>query len=1110
MYKESTIDHVRNADIVTVVMHYCELKRAGSLFEAKSPFNPNDKTPSFKVSPVKNNFVCYSTQKKGDAIKFVMEKENCNFVEAVEKIAGICGIVLEKEEVTEEVKKKQSEKEELFKLMDWAAKKYQKSLHSLPADHWAKKMISDREINEETLLTFGIGFAPDEWKFLTNTIIEHGKLEPAKTAGIVGTKDSSAFDLFKNRLIFPIEDINGNIIGFGGRCSDDDPAKDSGKKYINSKETVIYSKSRSLYGIFQAKNSISKSKTAILTEGYTDVTAMHQNGCDNTVSSGGTALTDEQCKLIKRIAAHVIICRDNDGYDDKGNPKAGLKAALEDIDKLLFNGLKTSVCVFPEGEDPDSFSRKIAKEKIVFGTKNRLPVSYESISEYVPQNAQDAVLWKTTFLHNQAANDPDKISESVTAVAKMLFQIKDDIKRGVYMKDCAKILKQPIKNLKERVEDLTEIALENAASENKKTGTTAEDLGLPIGADFEEFKDFRYCTIGNSCWFQSRNGNFFKGTNYRLTPLFHVYGKSDNKRLCEVVNESGAKKLIDFDSTDFVSRNKFDEALINEGFFVNLENFSAKEFTLMRNRILSDFVMAFELKTLGWQKEGFFAFANCVWVNGIMKEVNQYGIVQVETDKKESSEYFEEVKHYYSPSFSEIYKHTRDDDDPYENDRYFVFKKSPTTLTSWMKQMQKVYGKKAITGIAFIIASMFRDIYIKRYQFFPHLFLTGEKGSGKSKFGESLVAMFTYKQEPFDLNSGTPVAFYRRLSRIMNAPTMLEEFHDNVEDKIFQSLKGAYDGRGREMGKASGDNRTTTTKVNSSLIILSQYLSSRDDNSLTSRSIIEHFIKPQESFTNEQLQEYSQLKAWEEEGLSSMLIDILQHRKEVEEKLHITYAEINKQLKKELLGIEYQERMLQNYVALLAPMKLLQNALDFPFTYEDMQAQFKEAIIDSSDLIVESEGLAEFWRTLEYLLDRQPYPLLVRGSHFVIDTFPSLSLQTRKGEKDNAWVNKDRKKLLMLRLNAVHQLYHKEVSSREGVAVITENTLRNYFKSKKYFIGAVKSHRFDDTSTSAYVFDYSMMEAGGILNLERVKKEKEDSTPDNSNDDPDLPDWLKK
>ena len=353
-----------------------------------------------------------------------------------------------------------------------------------------------------------------------------------------------------------------------------------------------------------------------------------------------------------------------------------------------------------------------------------------------------------------------------------------------------------------------------------------------------------------------------------------------------------------------------------------------------------------------------------------------------------------------------------------------------------------------------------------------------------------MVALFLYKQEPFDLNSGTPVAFYRRLSRIMNAPTMLEEYHDNVDDKIFQPIKGAYDGRGREMGKATGDNRTTTTKVNCSLIILSQYLSSRDDNSLTSRSIVEHFIKPQEAFTNVQLEEYAKLKSWEEEGLSSMLMDIIKHRPMVEENIHTTYAAINKQMKIDLKGIEYQERMLQNYVALLAPMKLLWEQFTFPFTYETMYNQFKEAIIDSSDLIIESEGLAEFWRTLEYLLDRKPFPLLIKDTHFAIDKPISLSFQTRKGEKDTVWQNDSRKDILILRLNAVHQLYHKEVSTREGNEVIGENTLRNYFKSKKYFLGSVKSHQFNDTKTSAYVFDYSMMYEGGVLNLTRGVQEQ--------------------
>ncbi|UOX32396.1 DNA primase [Flavobacterium sediminilitoris] len=1116
MYKQESIDRIREADIHTIISNYAVLKKSGSLWECKSPFNPEERSPSFKVSTVKNNFVCYSTQQSGDGLKFVMLIDKCTFIEAVEKIASICNITLEREEETEEVKRKRSEREEHYILMEWASKQYQKSFRNLPSEHWVKQMIIDRDINEETIISFGIGYAKDDWKFLTNILLDNAKFELGKSSGLISVKDSNSYDFFKNRFMFPIHDVNGNVIGFGGRCAEDDPAKENGRKYINSKETLIYSKSKSLYGIFQAKNSIVKSRTAVLVEGYTDVTALHQNGCDMAVASGGTALTDDQCKLIKRFADQVIICRDNDGFKENGEPKAGTKAALEDIDKLLFHGLKVRVVLFPVGEDPDSYSRKIKEECASPSTKrNGNLVAYENIKDYIFDNSQDAVIWKTTFLKNQAANDPDKLSECVNKVCEMLFQIKDDVKHNAYLVECKKLLKQPVAVMKSIITDLSEKAIENfqnATGRNDRA--TAEDLGLPEGADFEEFKKFRFCTIENACWFQGRSGSFFKGTNYRITPLFHVYGKSDNKRLCEIINEVGSKKLIDFDSSAFVSRNKFDEALINEGFFVSTENFDSKQFTLMKNRILSDFILAFELKTLGWQKEGFFAFANCVYYNGIIKNVNNYGIVQVETDSPDESEYFEEVKHYYSPAFSEIYKHTREDDDPYENDRYFVYKISPVTLNTWMAQMKLVYKEKCIEGICSVFFALFRDLFIKTHAVSPILFLSGEKGSGKSKYAESLASLFTYKQPAFDLNASTIPAFSRRIARTKNAITILEEFNDNIHVTILQSLKGSYDNRGREIGAYSSDNRTKVGKVNSFIVMLGQYLSTWDDNSITSRSIIQHFIKPTENFTQEEIGHYDLLKKWEEQGLTSLIIEILNYRKEVEEHYIKTYTKLYSKYKKELKNFDYQERMLQNYVVIMTPLTVLWEKFTFPFSFEEMEKQFKNAILDSSDMIVESEGLAEFWRTLEYLLDRQPFALLKSGYHFKIDTPLSLKLQGRKQEKDIEWTNDGRKRILYLRLNAVHQLYHKEVSTREGVDVIGENTLRNYFKSKKYFIGSKKSERFEDTATSAYIFDYDMMENAGVVNLVRQKDDpfkkegeptKEENVNTNSGDQDDLP-----
>lgn len=1101
MYTENSIDLVRNADIVAVISHFTELKRQGSSFEAKeSPFNGSK--GSFKVTPSLNIFKCFSTGIGGDGIKFVMTYKNASYTEALKIIAEIVSITLIEEKLDEDQERKKNHRQEMFDLTAIAVSKYQKELHNLQADHWVKQLIQKREINDETITKFNIGFAPKNFQFLTNPIIEKGKIELGKTVGLINAKEGRSFDFFVDRLIFPIQDIRGNFVGFGGRQNDGI----DGPKYLNSKDSDLYNKSQHLYGLYQSKEFIQKEKTAILVEGYTDVTGMFQNECPLAVANCGTAkLSEVQLKLLQRFANHIIICRDNDGLDDQGNEQKGTLAALRDIDILLSAGFKVSIVILPVGEDPDSFAQKIKADKIVEATKRKLPIQFDNIKDYIFQEMQDAIIWKTQKLKNKVANDPNLLSDMVTEVAQMLFQIKDDIKRSAYLEQCRKLIKQPIKVLKDKIESFVKVA-EVKASQNKSTKQDVEIMGLPEGADYKEFIEKGFVTHGNSIYLRNRD-HFFKGSNFSITPLFHVYGKQDNKRLCEVISETGKKKIIDFDSSDFIQMAKFEGKLLDEGNFTFAPDVNPNHFKLIRNYIFNEFILAYELKTLGWQQEKFLAFANCVFHNGILKEANSYGIVQIdkqapsqealsEQDTQEA-EYREDVKHFYSPSASVMYKFTRDGDDPYENDRYFVYKKAPISITDWMIQMQKVYGKKANTGIAFAFASLFRDIYLRRYQFFPHLFLTGEKGSGKSKFGESLVAIFTYKQEPFDLNSGTPVAFYRRLSRIMNVPTMLEEYHDSVDDRIFQPLKGAYDGRGREMGKATGDNRTTTTKVNCSLILLSQYLSSRDDNSLTSRSIVEHFIKPLESFSTLQIEDYSLLKSWEETGMSSFLCDILTHRELVEENIHTVYAALSKKMKADLQGKEYQERMLQNYLSLLVPVTILRPHFDFPFTELEVWDQFKEAILDSSDLIIESEGLSEFWRILEFLLDTGR---IKENYQFEIEIPNLIKFQTRKGEPDLNWINTAGEKILFLRLNAVHQLYHKEVSTREGVDVISENTFKNYIKSKKYFLGAVKSRRFQDTATSAYVLNYSMMEAQGILNLIRIKQDLFNDEPE-----PDLP-----
>tara|TARA_R110000850_G_scaffold274786_2_gene412772 strand:- start:2913 stop:6146 length:3234 start_codon:yes stop_codon:yes gene_type:complete len=1059
MITENSIDQIRNADIFQVISHFVELRKAGANYKGLSPF-ANEKTPSFMVSPAKGIFKCFSSGNGGDAIKFVMLLKNVEFIEAVKIIAEICHITLEEEALTEDQVKHKNRRQSLYELTDKVASRYVNELRKQEPTHWAKKMLHERGYNEDILLDFQVGYAPADHNYLSKPLIEKALVSQAKSAGIIKVKDNRTYDFFYDRIIFPVQDERGRVVGYGGRRNNTEEAEKF-PKYINSPESELFNKSTVLYGLFQAKQTISKERKAVLVEGYTDVISLHKAGCEIAVSTSGTALTKEQTKLLSRYTDTVVIFRDGDA--------AGKKAALRDIDICLASGLRTLVVLCPNGEDPDSLSRK------------------QNINDFLNENAKDGVLWKAEELLVASANDPMAKASAIEQIAEMLAQLTNDISRNEYLKQVAKSAKVKQLEIKQAIDIIYEKAKQKLTAGNGQI-KDAEILNLPEGASWEDFKNFRFVASGNAFYFQGKNG-FFRGTNFLCTALFHIYGKSDNKRLCELINTDGQQRIIDFESKDFVNFTSFQEKCIDEGMFIFLPEVQTHHFKLMTQRVLKEFIMAYELKTLGWQQEKFFAFADGVYVDGQFKEVNKYGIIQVDVDGDES-EYLDKVKHFYSPAFSEIYKHSRDDDDPYENDRAFVYKQSPVSIEKWMKQMCLVYGKKGNTAIAFAFASIFRDFIMSRYHFFPHLFLTGEKGSGKSKYGDSIASFFTYKLEPFDLNAGTLVGFYRRLARIKNIPTFLEEYHDKIDDRMFQSIKGSFDGRGREKGQATTDNRTVISKVNTSCIIAGQYLSSRDDNSLTIRSVIEHFIKPQEAFSDERIANYNALKSWEEQGLSSLILDVLKYRKIMEANFHKTFADLSVKLKNDLKNMDYEERMLGNYNALLSVIKVLLPYFEFPFTWEELYKQFKEAIIDTSDLITESEGLAEFWRVLPKLAKEGR----IRDGHeFEITADTTVTVSPKRGVKQ-VFENTTHHKILYLRLPMVHQEYHNEVSRRDGSEVIGENTMRNYFKSKRYFIGPVSNRRFKHAMSSCYAFDYTMLNEQGILTLEQLP-DRDEVTP---------------
>lgn len=1078
MYTKESIERVLESDLIDVLEKVLpDLKKAGSVYKALSPFG-SEKTPSFVASKAKQIFKCNSTGIGGvGPVYFIQKYKKMEWIEAVKDVASIMNITLQKVELTEEEVDRNNLIDYYKKMLSWAKDKFLKHYEVLPAEHWAKVNLLERGYSQETIEQFSIGYAVPSSNDFSAIVLDQGKQTEAIALGLVKKDGEKSYDFFNDRIIFPIEDGMGRVIGFGGRMSPEAikkaaAAKKSFAKYLNSPETPLYSKERVLYGLFQARQSIIKNNLAYLTEGYTDVLGFHDKSVDNTVATCGTALTLEHLKILKRLCTHLVIIRDGD--------KAGLAASYRDIDLALAFGMKVSIVELKNDEDPDTLANSLG----------------EKTGDYLKENTRDALLWKSAKLRNES-NDPDAIAEAVNSISETLLKIKDTVRRKEYAKECAKRLKVSVKDINAKIDQIE--ALETTKRKRDKSTYEVEKAelmggGFPEDGDVAQYKKDGYViSQEQKCtYFKLANDTFFKGTNFIATPLYMIKsGKTgDGKRLVEFTNDIGETGIIELNNKEINGFTLFQDRIVDGFNFTFTGAVSAFHYKQYKNKMLYNFKPAWELSTLGQQPEGFFAFANGVVVDGQFFPVDEYGIIEVNLEEDLENKKPARLEHFYSPAFSKFHTSARADDDSHEGVRAFAYKESPIVFNQWMDLLHKIYGEKAMLGISFVIASLFRDIILNQFSSFPHFFLSGQKQSGKTSFAESLTYCFTPGQKSFDLNTGSMVGFFRRSGKIRNILVGFEEFNDNIHEIKKQTLKAAFDDRGRETGMATGGKETNLQKINSACIILSQYLSSWDDNSLTSRSIVSHFVE--RNYTAEEKMAYAKLKAYEKKGMTSMLLEILKYRPIIQSELTPVIEELNRQLITDIKS-DYMERMLENFVTVMAPMKILFQKFNFPFEWAEYYKSCKAMIVEISSMISETEGTATFWRALESLLDQKPGKIHA-GEDFKIE--PKISFQfnhSKEKENEQAYDNTKGDDILFLRLGKVHQDYVNEVSRRQNEDPINEVTLRGYFKSKPYYIGPVRAMHFTTGSGSCYAFNYTMMEKMGVVNLirERPKREAE-------------------
>ena len=416
MIDHATVERIiATANIQEVVQDFVSLKKRGVNYLGLCPFH-NEKSPSFTVSPAKGIFKCFGCGKGGNSVNFIMELEHLSYFEALKYLGKKYGIEVKERELSLDEVKQNDDRESMMVLNAWAQRHFSETLyHHIDGKNIGLAYLKERGMREETIKKFQLGYSLDNRDAFSQSAIKQGfKKEYLVKAGLTIDHEHGLLDRFYGRVIFPIHSISGRVIGFGGRVLRNDKKT---AKYLNSPESEIYHKGQTLYGIYFAKQAITRENKCLLVEGYTDVTSLHQAGIENVVASSGTSLTVEQIRLIKRFTPNVTILYDGDA--------AGIKASLRGIDLVLEEGLNVRVLLLPPGEDPDSFSKTRSAKELL---------------EFISDKEEDFISFKTNLLLVDAGKDPVKRAGLISDIVRSIGAIPDAIIRTVYIRECSRLL----------------------------------------------------------------------------------------------------------------------------------------------------------------------------------------------------------------------------------------------------------------------------------------------------------------------------------------------------------------------------------------------------------------------------------------------------------------------------------------------------------------------------------------------------------------------------------------------------------------------------------------------------------------------------------------------
>lgn len=1031
MISDKTIQKVREVGITDVLKPYVNLRRSGDSLIGSCPFH-TDRKPSFSVSPAKGLYHCFSCQRGGDGINFIMEKENLTFAEAVHKIANDNNIpiVTTDDTGTEEDRAGARHRESLLSALETVQKFFVNSLRvSMTDESREAREYATGRWPEEFCSTTGIGYAPKNGReFMEycrdNAISENLLFE----LGLYSRgEDGSVYATFRQRIMIPVRNRWGRIIAYTARYIGNRPKV---PKYINSPTSSIYEKGETLFGIDRVSRS-RKPEYVIIVEGASDALRMQSVGYDNTVAPLGTAITDSQLEQLKKMTGSVCFIPDSDTAE--GKPYGpGFEAVMTNGAAALKKGLHVTVRELPFREEPMT-ERELSEyypdgvpsdaPRIKPG-KNDADSYILTPADYTALKEKHFIVWlgeKKFFQAGSMMEERNVVSE----IADLLRYVKDQL----VFDQCIEQLSR-IHGKAKQWRDAVSIARNEARRQHEKLSAMDEQQ-----RDAELLRQFGLF-IRDNCYYSVGDDDEepVRLSNFIMEPLFHIADEVNGTRLFKLRNASNDTVDIELKESEMCSLTQFQQRTASLGYYM----WKAKIDKLNR---VKEFVYkktdtAQRIRRLGWDSQReFFAFGNGIYDGGTFRPVDNLGIVRGADGKA-----------YYIPATSRMY---RDNDEIYQFERLLIHEnRNGIKLYDFASMLIDVYGEQARIAICYLLATLFRDIIYRHTRHFPILNLFGEKGTGKTSLATCLQSFFLHGIDPPNMSVTSIPAMNDRVSQAVDTLVVFDEYKNDLDDRKIGFLKGLWGGGGQTKKNAYTDGMAAQTIVTTGVVVCGQDKPTTDM-ALYTRLVYLAFSKV--SFTFDEKRKYENLISTANLGLTHLTLQLLDNRAIFEENFRGVYSTVKKEFSMKLADEKIHDRIFGNWVIMLAAYRTLETAIDLPFSYGELFETALRGVRNQNEYAKESSEVSDFWNALQGF---QTSGRCIDRAHFRIKYQRTFRPVNSKNEIEF----KEARPILYLNTAAVAELFR----GRSGNPTSNRSnwsTIMSYLKSHESFLGT-KQDRF--------------------------------------------------